>query len=173
MRSQTIPDHALPYIDLPRVHYFLIFMDAVSPTDLRETISYPEFRCRLETLQRDYPNIQGVVCDGFVPNDQQFPELATARCPAGTTKLSVMPDGSTYPCYLLFRYPEFLLGNIFTDSIDALLTHPMLHFFRTFEGNSCKNKHCVYHADCHGGCPAVSLLLTRDITAPDPRCQVG
>lgn len=172
-REQTIPDSVERYLDLPRIEYHLIFMDALRTGDLDQTISYPVYRKRLAELQHNRTNVHGVVCQGFVPDPAASPELAAARCPAGTTKLSVMPDGSVYPCYLLFRHPRFRLGNIFTDPLESIFTNPALDFFRSFQGNPCGDISCAYHSECHGGCPAVSLLLTGDLSAPDPRCQSG
>ena len=100
------------------------------------------------------------------------PDSAKARCPAGAMKLSIMPDGSAYPCYLLFGRPEFRLGNILTDGLNPLLENPILAFFRTFEGNKCLNSECGLHSSCRGGCPAVSLLVSGHIDTPDPRCRI-
>lgn len=171
-RELTVPENAVQFITMPRIDYHLIFMDALRPGDLDHAISYPSFRKRLAALQEKHANVHGVACEGFVPDVAVTPELAGVRCPAGTTKLSVMPDGSTYPCYLLFRHPEFRLGNIFVDPVETLLENPVLDFFRSFEKNPCKDTACEYHGDCHGGCPAVSLMLTGDISAPDPRCRL-
>jgi radical SAM protein with 4Fe4S-binding SPASM domain len=82
----------------------------------------------------------------------------------------VLPDGSVFPCYLLFARPEYRLGNLLTDPFARVWHHPRLEFFRTFRGNACTRWECAHHASCHGGCPAVSLLITGDIAAPDPRC---
>lgn len=172
MRELTVPDTAERFITMPRIDYHLIFMDALRPGDLDQTISYPAYRKRLAALQEKHANVHGVVCEGFVPDGAVAPELAGVRCPAGTTKLSVMPDGAAYPCYLFFRHPEFRLGNIFVDPIEEILKSPVLDFFRSFEGNPCKDTACEYHGECHGGCPAVSLMLTGDLSAPDPRCRV-
>jgi radical SAM protein with 4Fe4S-binding SPASM domain len=170
-RELTIPETAERFITMPRIDYYLIFMDALRPGDLDHTIPYPAYRKRLAALQQKHANVRGVVCDGFVPDGPAAPALAGVRCPAGTTKLSVMPDGATYPCYLLFRHPAFRLGNIFSDPVEAILDNPLLDFFRSFEGNPCTDSSCEYHQECHGGCPAVSLMLTGDLSAPDPRCR--
>lgn len=167
----TIPDSIEQYLDLPRIDYHLIFMDALCTGDLDHTIPYPVYRRRLSGLQQHRSNVHGVACEGFVPDLATSPELAGVRCPAGTTKLSVMPDGSVYPCYLFFRHPEFRLGNIFSDPFKSIAGHPALDFFRSFQGNPCMDRSCAYQGECHGGCPAVSLLLSGDVSAPDPRCR--
>ena len=114
-----------------------------------------------------------VYCSGFLPDTVTYPDLASVRCPAGTTKLGVLPDGSVYPCNLLFGRPEFLLGNILTDPFEAIWNHTSLAFFRKFTQNRCPRRDCRLHVECHGGCPAQSLLLTGDLDAPDPRCVPG
>lgn len=171
--GQTIPDSAYRYLDLPRVEYYHIFRDALRPGDLDATLPYSDFRRELSLLQSRHANVHGVVCGGFVPDLDDAPELEGARCPAGTTKLSVMPDGSVYPCYLLFRNPEFRLGNILTDPFETIWENKILRFFRLFQGNRCGTTICRYYASCHGGCPAVSLLVTGELFAPDPRCSAN
>jgi radical SAM protein with 4Fe4S-binding SPASM domain len=118
-------------------------------------------------------NIKGVFCSGFIADTQEYPVLTHVRCPAGTTKLSVMPDGTAYPCYLLFRNREFNLGNLLVDDFETIWNNPILDIFRQFKGNPCRDTYCELRPACHGGCPALSLLILNDITAPDPRCGYG
>jgi radical SAM protein with 4Fe4S-binding SPASM domain len=150
----------------PKAFYY-IYRDATGPHDVGETIPFFDF---LPTVA-DLRSLSGTVyCSGFLPDTGAYPELASVRCPAGTTKLGVLPDGSVYPCNLLFGRTEFLLGNIMTDPFEAIWNHPSLAFFRRFSQNRCPRRVCRFHAGCHGGCPAQSLLLTGDLDAPDPRC---
>jgi radical SAM protein with 4Fe4S-binding SPASM domain len=149
--------------------FFSIYRDATSHADLDETIPFPQYMHIMAS--RFHPQQVGMVyCSGFIP-DSAYPELATVRCPAGTTKLGVMPDGSVYPCNLFFGNADFLLGNILTDPFEAVWNHPRLAFFRAFIGNTCPQRSCEHHAACHGGCPAQALLLSGDLAAPDPRCH--
>ncbi|NTU43880.1 MAG: SPASM domain-containing protein, partial [Nitrospirales bacterium] len=168
-RDSLVVGSALQYLGLPGVTYYLIYRDSLSAADLGEAMPFPQYLSRLDELRAAYPNIDGVHC-GFVmdPSDEL---LRKARCSAGVTKLSVMPDGSVYPCYLLARHPEFMLGNIFSDDFERIWGSPVLRFFREFKGNTCAIKSCGIHTDCHGGCPAISLLLGGDIGLPDPRCR--
>jgi radical SAM protein with 4Fe4S-binding SPASM domain len=150
--------------------FYLIYRDALDEHGLEGTVPFPRFKAAVE--QRFTPHQAGLVyCSGFLPDIEHYPELARARCPAGTTKLGVMPDGSVYPCNLFFGKKEFLLGNILTDSFTSIGNHGRLKFFRTASGNVCPGKSCVLHAKCHGGCPAHSLFITGDLAAPDPRCS--
>ena len=169
-REARLPPVVAEHLGRPSAEFFLIFRDPLSPRDLSTCLSYPAYAERLATLRREHPGVDGVACEGFVPRHGE--DLAReVRCPAGTGKLSVLPDGSVFPCYLLFSRPEFRLGNLLTDPFEAIWDNPRLDFFRTFSGNVCPRGECAYHAACHGGCPAVSLLVAGDIAAPDPRCQ--
>jgi radical SAM protein with 4Fe4S-binding SPASM domain len=150
---------------------WLIYRDALEAADLASCLPFPEYLERLEAARRRLPGVGGVWCGGFLPDLEVAPALAGARCPAGTTKLSVLPDGSAWPCYLLFRREEFRLGNLVTDPFEDAWGHPGLAFFRTFRGNACPERACRLHAACHGGCPAVSLALAGSLEAPDPRCR--
>jgi radical SAM protein with 4Fe4S-binding SPASM domain len=169
-RGRRLPSAAADHLAREGAEYFLIFRDALCPEDLDDCLSYPEYAEWLAALRREHPRAAGVACDGFVPPPEDAGLLRHVRCPAGTTKLSVLPDGSVFPCYLLFSRPEYRLGNLLTDPFARVWHHPRLEFFRTFRGNVCTRGECAHHASCHGGCPAVSLLITGDIAAPDPRC---
>lgn len=165
-----LPKASARFIDIPGIHYYAIFMDALHSSDLDKCLSFPRFFAELEELRRIHGNIEGVYCSGFLPDIQNHPELDGVRCPAGTTKLSVMPDGSVYPCYLFFGSPGFRLGNILSDRLDHILKHPALDFFRNFEKNNCTSTECDLFSRCRGGCPAVSFAVCGDLNAPDPRC---
>lgn len=165
-----VPPAAAEHLARPGAEYYLIFRDPLTARDLVGCISYPEYLERLDALRARHPRAGGVACDGFVPAGAAAGRLSGARCPAGTTKLSVLPDGSVYPCYLFFSRPEFRLGNLLTDEFAAIWGAPQLRFFRTFRGNACPRTACGLHGRCHGGCPAASLLVAGGLELPDPRC---
>jgi radical SAM protein with 4Fe4S-binding SPASM domain len=148
--------------------FYLIYRDAMEHEGLRKTLPFHEF---MGIVQNFNSFLAGTVfCSGFIPDLENYHELSATRCPAGTTKLGVMPDGSVYPCNLFFGCSDFLLGNILTDSFDAIWSHRALAFFRTFAGNGCPKTACTHHSICHGGCPAHGLIHFGDVSAPDPRC---
>jgi radical SAM protein with 4Fe4S-binding SPASM domain len=169
--DRFLPESAASFLDMPDIRYYTIFMDALHSSDLRKCLSFPQFYRELQDLRGKHENVEGVYCSCFLPDIDNYPLLERVRCPAGTTKLSVMPDGSAYPCYLLFRRPEFKLGNILIDNLDQILKNPVLAFFREFKKNECLNSACEHFSRCRGGCPAVSLMLSNDLHAPDPRCR--
>ncbi len=150
--------------------FYLIYRDVAESEDLNKAVPFPRFVSAIE--QRYDPREVGTVyCSGFLPDVENAPELAQVRCPAGTTKLGVMPDGAAYPCNLFFGKKEFFLGNILHDSFESIWNHRALSFFRTTWGNACKQFSCRFHTRCHGGCPAQALQLSGDLEAPDPRCK--
>jgi len=171
-RRQGIPEAAKKYAAQPGTEYYLLYMDVVDK-DLGDSLPFHDFYRDLNALRKVHQNIKGVFCSGFIPDTQEFQVLAQARCPAGTTKLSVLPDGTAYPCYLLFRNSEFSLGNLLVDDFETIWNNPVLDIFRQFKGNPCRDARCELNSACHGGCPALSLLISNDITAPDPRCMYG
>ena len=170
VRDWELPPAAAEHLARPGAEYYLILRDPLTARELDDSIAYPEYRSRLDTLRARHPQAAGVACDGFVPEAAAVEQLRNVRCPAGTTKLSVLPDGSVYPCYLLFSRPELRLGNLLTDAFDSIWSQSRLRFFRTFSENSCPRGECAHHLACHGGCPAASLLVAGDLSAPDPRC---
>jgi radical SAM protein with 4Fe4S-binding SPASM domain len=149
--------------------YYLIYRDALDRRELTSTLPFYEFAA---TAGKSFGSGQAgmVFCSGFVPDSDASPELSHVRCPAGTTKLGVMPDGSVYPCNLWFGKKEFLLGNILSDSFDSIWNHPALAYFRSVPEDICPKKSCELHSRCHGGCPAHSFAYTGTLSAPDPRC---
>ena len=147
----------------------LIYRDAVQEADLKECAGFAAFYDALGRVKGRIPSLEGVYCSGFLP-DSDYPELDAARCPAGTTKLAVLPDGTVYPCYLLFRYDRFRLGNLLEDGFQTLWENPILEFFRRFEKNRCPSTGCGLFDRCHGGCPAISYIFSGDPAGPDPRC---
>jgi len=165
-----LPSAAADHLGRKDAEFYLIFRDPLTAGDLDDCLSFPEYAERLAALRQRHPRAGGVACAGFVPRDEDGGRLREVRCPAGTTKLSVLPDGSVFPCYLLFSRPEFRLGKLLADPFERIWDHPALEFFRTFRGNVCTRGECAHHASCHGGCPAVSLLVAGDLAAPDPRC---
>lgn len=168
-----LPVLAAEHLARPGAEYFLILRDPLERRDLPQCLSFPEHRELLAALQTEHPGVAGVACDGFVPAPGSERALRQARCPAGTLKLSALPDGSVYPCYLLFSRPEFRLGNLLTDRFADIWRDPRLDVFRSFSGNPCARTRCPFHGSCRGGCPAASLLVCGDLGAADPRCAAG
>jgi radical SAM protein with 4Fe4S-binding SPASM domain len=162
-RGLGLPEALRRYQVVPGIERYLIYMDAIRPEDLEQTVPFYEYLEDLREMRRLCGEISGVHC-GFAAG------AGAPRCPAGTTKLSVMPDGSVYPCYLLFRFGRYRLGNILTDDFRRIWQHPALGFFRARQGGMCQETGCGLLGRCRGGCPAVSLLLGGDLRAPEPRC---
>ncbi len=132
-----IPPAAAPYIGMDRITWYLIYRDLADRSDIADRVAFPIFFHHMMQLKKNRNGIDGVFCSGFIPDVQTCPSLASRRCPAGTTKLSVLPNGDVYPCYLFFRYPAFRLGNLLTDNFDHIRRHPALGFFQSFEKNRC------------------------------------
>ncbi len=157
---------------LKPMKFYLLYRDAMGANDLAGT--QPFFRFLSQTREKFDPLVVDTVfCSGFLPETRDYPELSNVRCPAGTMKLGVMPDGAVYPCNLFFGRPEFRLGDILSDPFDAIWKNPLLGFFRRFTGNTCPRNSCLLHDTCHGGCPAHSLIHSGSLSAPEPRCSRG
>jgi radical SAM protein with 4Fe4S-binding SPASM domain len=148
--------------------YSMLYRDALDSQDLYECVPFHRFISLV--AERQHPQADTVFCSGFIPDTVNYPDLMNVRCPAGTTKLGIMPDGSVYPCNLFFGKKEFLLGNILTDPFESIWHHQSLDFFRAAVLNNCPETSCELHARCHGGCPAHSYTHTGILSAPDPRC---
>jgi len=151
---------------------YLLYRDALEPAQLGETVPFDRF-FNVVRSACDPSRIGSVYCSGFLPDTGHYPALSITRCPAGTTKLGILPDGSVYPCNLFFGFPEFRLGNILTTPFEEIWQNDLLGFFRSFEGNTCPQKDCILHDECHGGCPAHSYAHYGTLSAPEPRCMTA
>jgi radical SAM protein with 4Fe4S-binding SPASM domain len=169
-KDTLIPEAIKKYLYLPDIEFYLIFMDILNKNDINNGLPFYEYIQKLHYLKNTYKYVNGVFCSGFIPDIKKYPILQYVRCPGGTTKLSLLPDGSVYPCYLFFRENKFKLGNIFSDDFKKIWEHPILDFFRTFKKNNCINTKCNLFSVCHGGCPAISFMISGSLNAPDPRC---
>jgi radical SAM protein with 4Fe4S-binding SPASM domain len=169
-KSSFLPESAERYLNNEHLTYYAIFMDPITTEDLNDCLTFPEYLKKLRDAKKIFRNLEAVFCSGFIA-DERYPALKNTRCPAGTSKLSVLPDGSVYPCYLFFRNREFMLGNILKDEFSKIWNNPVLSFFRDEVRNPCSLGGCDFFLECHGGCPAVSFLLTQDISKSDPRCK--
>jgi radical SAM protein with 4Fe4S-binding SPASM domain len=156
--------------DLGVRRYYLIHMDVMAKDlpMLNEALSYADFVAHCEKIREVSPHV-GV----FRVNASCFAKESLppgARCAGGVLKLSIMPDGSAYPCNLFHGNREFRLGNIFKEGITAAWRNSRLSFFRTFAGNKCGLGDCKNRTACTGGCPAHGRLHFSDPDAADIRC---
>lgn len=88
--------------------------------------------------------------------------------------IAVVPDGDAYPCSRYSEIPEFRLGNINTDSIEALQQSgpKQLLLKRKLEGNQVCSR-CEYVRVCNSGCPMVAHLVRGDILERDGYCTTN
>lgn len=169
-RRNSFQAPAFALIDPTGIAFRLIYRDAVNEADLAQCARYPEYYQRLRQLKSTMFNLEGVYCGGFLP-DADYSKLHNVRCPAGTTKLAVLPNGDVYPCYLLFGHHHFRLGNLLKDDFRSIWENPLLDAFRYFEKNQCPETGCELIGRCHGGCPATSYIFNGNLAGPDPRCS--
>ena len=168
--QRTLLKSSEAFIGIPGIEFFLLYRDIMDQDDVKHSVPFYSFYHDILKLKKTLGNIDGVFCSGFIPDSDRYPELEFVRCPAGTTKLSLLPNGDMYPCYLFFQFTEFRLGNILVDDFNAIWQHPILNHFRTFNKNNCPKTSCSLFHSCHGGCPALSYIFYNTLNAPDPRC---
>ncbi len=100
-------------------------------------------------------------------------ERGYPRCPF-LNLLSILADGSVTFCGFGYAHPQFIMGNIKTDSLTAIWhDHPLLHWARGELPMNLKGicGQCLFRTTCLGHCRALVLDLFGDLTAPDPYCQ--
>jgi len=158
-------EEILKFAKNANINYYLIYMDAITEEDLKSSMPFYEFMEFIEKLKIQYPNIQPVYCRGFTGQNNRY------RCPAAIEKITVMPDGAVYPCYLLSRFTNYYLGNIFERSLVELMSSDTVKIFENFSTNICNNKICKIREKCHGGCVAHSIIHYGTTEKADPRCN--
>lgn len=147
------------------IDYYLIYMDALTERDLELSIPFYEFMELIKKLKILYPNIKPVYCKGFIGGDKKY------RCPAGIEKITVMPDGTVYPCYLLSGFEDYCLGSIFENSLNEIMSSHKINIFKNFSTNICDNKICRFKEICNGGCLAHCIIHYGNFEKADPRCE--
>lgn len=155
--------------DLGVNRYYLIQMDLFSrePLDRINAPGFVEFRRFCDAVIERNSGIRIDKVNASCFEKDILPK--GVRCAGGVRKLSVMPDGSVYPCNLFQSMPEFNLGNVFVDDFTDIWNHPALLFFRRAVHNEC-GKECVNHHNCTGGCPAHGIFHSQDNKVGDIRC---
>jgi radical SAM protein with 4Fe4S-binding SPASM domain len=150
--------------------YFLLYEDTIGREAPRSSFSFPEFYdiySQVKTNSKSFLDVDFVAGSGF----HKYGGLA-GRCDAGTEKIAILPDGSTFPCNLFAGFKEFRLGNIFEDGIEQILQNPFLESFRNYgQGNPCKVIDCRNYSACKGGCPAHNYFFCHTLDTGDPRCR--
>jgi radical SAM protein with 4Fe4S-binding SPASM domain len=151
--------------------YYLIHMDLFSrkPDDRAHAMSFLEFMRFFGRMRARNPEIAVHRVHASCFEKASLP--AHVRCAGGVKKLSVMPDGSVYPCNLFQDVPEYCVGNIFTDDFHEIWSNSRLDFFRYAGRNSCRMTGCENFASCTGGCPAHGYFHGKDMSGQDIRCM--
>jgi radical SAM protein with 4Fe4S-binding SPASM domain len=95
-------------------------------------------------------------------------------CDGGKTKILVRPTGEVNVCPAWKNLPEYVAGNLTTQSVSDVWEHaPTYMMFRDFKPEMLKGKCslCEFRDKCWGGCAAQRLLTYGDICqGPDPLC---
>ncbi len=87
-------------------------------------------------------------------------------CPAGLTSLSIINDGTVYPC----RRLEIPVGNILKDGLFKIwYKSDVLWKLRNKHNLTGKCNGCEEISSC-GGCRAIAYTINKDCMAEDPQC---
>jgi radical SAM protein with 4Fe4S-binding SPASM domain len=153
--------------------YYLLHMDLLSRNaGLREeALSYPEFILFFQKMRDENSDMQiGCVHASCFQTEALPPDR---RCTGGLRKLSMLPDGSVFPCNLLHGFEQFYLGNIFRDNFTSFWRHPGITLLKTHGKKECNRLDCDHYAHCSGGCPAHCLYHFGTTQGMDIRCMVA
>lgn len=153
--------------------YYLIHMDLLSRNaSLRkEVLSYPEFILFFQKIRDKNSDLQIGSVHASCFQTEALP--TGSRCAGGLRKLSILPDGSVFPCNLLHGFPQFYLGNIFKDDLASFWNHPGINALQARREQGCHRVDCNHYAHCTGGCPAHCLYHFGSTHGMDIRCMAG
>ncbi len=151
--------------------YCLIHMDVMTSdaSQKNAALGYCAFRGLYEETKKNNQDMTIFKVNASCFEKQTIPE--GVRCAGGVRKLSVMPDGSVYPCNLFQHFPEFNLGNIFEDDLFTMWASPKLELFRNCRQNRCTIVTCSNWHSCSGGCPAHGYYHYGKNLRHDVRCE--
>ena len=91
------------------------------------------------------------------------------RCTAGDTLLTVMPDGTLYPC----RRLPLAAGNLHATPLATLYDGPLLRGLRDPGGVARGCERCVYERLCRGGLRCLAHAVHGTTTVADPGCWLA
>jgi radical SAM protein with 4Fe4S-binding SPASM domain len=153
--------------------YYLIHMDLLSrDVSLRkEALSYPDFITFFQRMRDENRDLDIGCVHASCFQAEALP--SNARCAGGLRKLSVLPDGSVFPCNLLHGFEQFCLGNVFRDDLTSFWMHPDMDALRTHAKKGCNRIDCSHYAQCTDGCPAHCLYHFGTTEGTDIRCMAA
>src|SRR5262249_15145099 len=130
----------------------------------RATQAVAEVRRRIDSR----PEIVHVLPDYF----QSFPKACLHGW--GRAFLTVAPDGAVLPCQTAREIPGLEFPNVRTTNLEQIWFEAPI--FRRFRGTDwlaepCRS--CERRDVDFGGCRCQAFLLTGDVTATDPVCQLS
>jgi radical SAM protein with 4Fe4S-binding SPASM domain len=132
----------------------------LSPGELRELYEH----IYEVALRRDSPRIlmHRPLFNLVAPDDA----TVGALCSVGNNALTIMPDGTVYPC----RRLPIPIGNILTDGLFSIwYDSEVLWKVRNHDNIKGKCHDCDHLADCRG-CRAMAYSCSGDYLAEDPQC---
>lgn len=172
--NQDTADDMQNIIDIVRLmginRYYIIHMDILSKQNsaAKKAVDFSAFLDFYKKIKTDNPDIEVHRVNASCFDSNSLPP--GVRCAGGVKKLSIMPDGSVFPCNLFHNAKEFEIGNIFRDRFSDIWTHSRLDFFRKHQKNNCHIHACENHGHCTGGCPAHGFYHYRNPDMTDIRC---
>jgi radical SAM protein with 4Fe4S-binding SPASM domain len=91
------------------------------------------------------------------------------RCTAGDSLITVMPDGTLYPC----RRMPISAGNLNHSALPALYDGPLFRQLRNPAVVASGCQECTYERLCRGGLRCLSHAVNNSFATADPGCWLS
>jgi radical SAM protein with 4Fe4S-binding SPASM domain len=154
-----------------------VWSDRLIPTgqaDLAEVLTPAETQAYFRSMraaQQARPMFWGKRSPVAMHRALQFMESdeRAYRCTAGDSLITVMPDGTLYPC----RRLPIPAGNVYQTPLAILYQSPLFKRLRDPAWVSSGCEHCTYQSICRGGLRCLAHAMTGDLQRADPGCWLA
>lgn len=135
---------------------------------LYKTLKYIDGRLLEEFGMKKIAECKSRIGTGEYCDNQ--PSGAKFICGLAHSLVDIDWDGTVFPCNLL-RSERFKLGNILSETFEAIFSHANRLGIRTFSYKIPKCKKCIFVSTCGGGCRAGAYYAYGTLSREDDLCE--
>jgi len=129
--------------------------------------------CKIYQEKKSKTKLGLLVPPALIPKPLQEIEYGCGYVCTFPSMIGVDANGDVAPCDGLFKYKNFILGNIRKDSLEKLWNHHLMKKLRKIKPDNLKGvcKKCQHLSFCMGGCRARAFIEYGNFESSNPLCQ--